>query len=182
MDVGCNHPIHYSNTFILYRRGWTGINIDANEKLISKYKRLRKRDTNICAVVSDQEKEVVFTEFDDSFVSSINTEHVENWKNHRQVSNQKVVRSISLNTILEKYNAPKIIDLLSIDVEGHDFEVLSSLDLNIYRPRLIVVEIHKFDINNPSASKVYKHLIEHNYKMVSYAVMNGYFLDALAEK
>ncbi|MDJ0698084.1 FkbM family methyltransferase [Mastigocoleus sp. MO_188.B34] len=182
IDVGCNHPIHYSNTFILYRRGWTGINIDANDKLISKYERLRKRDTNICAVVSDQEKEVVFTEFDDSFVSSINTEHVENWKKHRQVRNQHVVKSISLNTILEKYNAPKVIDLLSIDVEGHDFEVLSSLDLNIYRPRLIVVEIYQFDINNPSASKVYEHLTKHNYKMVSYAVMNGYFLDALAEK
>ena len=83
---------------------------------------------------------------------------------------------------MEKYNAPKVIDLLSIDVEGHDFEVLSSLDLNIYRPRLIVVEIHKFDINNPSASKIYEYLIEHNYKMVSYAVMNGYFLDALAGK
>ena len=28
LDLGSFHPIHYSNTFLLYLRGWRGININ----------------------------------------------------------------------------------------------------------------------------------------------------------
>ena len=28
IDVGCYHPIHRNNTFLLYKKGWKGINID----------------------------------------------------------------------------------------------------------------------------------------------------------
>ena len=28
VDVGCNHPIKFNNTYLLYKRGWSGINID----------------------------------------------------------------------------------------------------------------------------------------------------------
>ena len=28
VDAGCFHPILYSNTLLLYKRGWRGINID----------------------------------------------------------------------------------------------------------------------------------------------------------
>ena len=26
IDVGCNHPIKYNNTYLLHKRGWVGIN------------------------------------------------------------------------------------------------------------------------------------------------------------
>lgn len=44
MDVGCNHPIHCSNTFLLYRKGWNGITIDLNNELMSLHKNERKED------------------------------------------------------------------------------------------------------------------------------------------
>ncbi len=31
LDLGSFHPIHFSNTFILYIRGWRGINIEGNK-------------------------------------------------------------------------------------------------------------------------------------------------------
>ncbi len=33
VDVGCHHPIRYSNTLSLYLHGWRGVNIDANPQL-----------------------------------------------------------------------------------------------------------------------------------------------------
>ena len=33
VDVGCYHPILYSNTYRLYRNGWKGIVIDPNRRL-----------------------------------------------------------------------------------------------------------------------------------------------------
>ena len=41
------------------------------------------------------------------------------------------VKTISLEDLLVKYNAPNIIDYLSIDTEGSEYEILSKLDLSI---------------------------------------------------
>ena len=32
VDVGCHHPRRYSNTALLYNKGWHGVNIDADKK------------------------------------------------------------------------------------------------------------------------------------------------------
>jgi len=148
VEVGCNHPQSYSNTFALYRKGWTGITIDANKNLIQKHQHLRRQDQSICAVISNKEQEVVFTDFEDSLVSSLDDEHINKWQEWRKVKEKRVVSTISLNTILSKHEAQKFFDLLCIDVEGHDFEVLCSLDLNTYRPKVIVIEMHDFDMLN----------------------------------
>ena len=176
VDVGCNHPQVFSNTFSLYQRGWRGITVDANEELVRSHQKLRQRDTSICAVVSNNTQEVVFTEFEDSLVSSLSKNHIDEWKEKRKIKKQRTVKPIALTTLLKENSAPKSFDLLSIDVEGHDFEVLSSLDLDFYRPRLIMIEMHGFDITNPTASNIYTYLSAHRYKMIGYAVMNGYFV------
>jgi len=182
VDVGCNAPQAYSNTFELYKRGWRGITIDANQQLINKHQRLRKRDISICAVISDQEREVVFTNFENSLFSSLDTEHISKWEKNRKIKEKKVVTTATLSSILDSCNAPKEFDLLSIDVEGHDFEVLSSLNLSIYRPKLIVIEMHGFDLLNPSSSKLYEYLRANDYRMIGYVVMNGYFSDVSTKK
>ena len=30
LDIGCYHPINGSNTYLLYKKGWNGINIDSD--------------------------------------------------------------------------------------------------------------------------------------------------------
>ena len=30
VDIGCHHPKRFSNTYLLYKKGWKGVNIDAN--------------------------------------------------------------------------------------------------------------------------------------------------------
>ena len=52
IDIGCNHPIKYNNTYLLHKKGWKGINIDLDIESIKEFKKFRPQDTNICAVVS----------------------------------------------------------------------------------------------------------------------------------
>jgi FkbM family methyltransferase len=177
VDVGCHYPIAYSNTFELYARGWRGINIDANPEMIDKCKSVRPRDINICAAVSDKSVDAVFTEFDEPGVSSLSEEHVGKHRDHNRVVRQRVVNTVTLDEVLKSNDAPNVFDLLSVDVEGHDYEVIASLDLDTYRPHLIIIEMHGFNVESPSG-KVYQYLISRGYRMVGYAVMNGYFLDA----
>lgn len=178
VDVGCNHPVRCSNTFFFYRRGWSGLCIDANERLIDLYSGARPRDRAVCAVISSEPRDLVFTEFADDRISSVDADHVRAWNATHPVTAERSVRAVSLQSLLDKTGAPKRFDLLSIDVEGHDLDVLLSIDLGVYRPTLIVVEMHGFDLEAPDANPIYRHLAEAGYQMVGYAVMNGYFVDS----
>ena len=47
IDVGCYHPKKFSNTYRLYKKGWSGINIDMEEDKISLFNMVRPRDINV---------------------------------------------------------------------------------------------------------------------------------------
>jgi hypothetical protein len=77
---------------------------------------------------------------------------------------KKKVKALSLNTILDnsKFRNRKI-DFLNIDVEGADFEVLQSLNFNIYKPKLICVEVIEKNLVN---SEIFLFLKDLKYKKV----------------
>ena len=52
IDVGCFKPIQFSNTFIFFQRGWSGIATDANPAFEPLWKKVRPRDKFINSGVS----------------------------------------------------------------------------------------------------------------------------------
>jgi FkbM family methyltransferase len=178
VEVGCNEPIRLSNTFSLYLNNWRGILIDANEDLIKKCKKIRPKDTAITAAISDVEKDVEFHIANASAVSTIDEKTYEDWKSNWDYAETKKMRTQTLNRIFDQY-LPKgqTIDVLSIDVEGHDYNALISFDMAKYRPRLIVVEIHGLNINQMKDDKIVNYLTANNYELVGYIIMNAYFKD-----
>jgi FkbM family methyltransferase len=178
VDVGCNAPVRYSNTFLLYLIGWRGINIDANATLIAECKRVRLQDVCVRAAVSDLEREVIFHKGKDDSVSTIDETRIVEWKKHFEFSDddQEMVTTRTLTSILDEHWAEgDVMDLLSIDVEGHDFQVLKSLDLDRYRPRIIVIEMHEFD--HIAESEIFTYLTQNGFQLKFFAVLNAYFVD-----
>ena len=55
IDLGCNHPIKFNNTYLLYKRGWSGINIDSDHDSIKLFNKFRINDFNVRNIVSDDE-------------------------------------------------------------------------------------------------------------------------------
>ena len=55
VDIGCHHPFKSNNTFLLYKSGWSGINIDLNRLSIDLFNIARPRDINICSAISNKE-------------------------------------------------------------------------------------------------------------------------------
>jgi len=47
IDVGANHPMDLSNTYLFYRKGYRGVAIEPNKELINLFKVFRKRDIAI---------------------------------------------------------------------------------------------------------------------------------------
>ena len=63
----------------------------------------------------------------------------------RRIINSKYkVHTISLKDLLLKNNAPKEIDLISIDTEGSELEIIEQFDFNKYKTKIIIIE-HNYD-------------------------------------
>ena len=71
LDVGCFNPFMYSNTCLLYKKGWRGINIDINPTSIDLFNIARPNDFNICTTVNDEKKS--FEVYQDDPFSPVNT-------------------------------------------------------------------------------------------------------------
>lgn len=181
IDVGCNHPIKFNNTYLLYKRGWKGINIDLDKKSISEFNLLRSKDYNLRALISDEddkEKEIFFYHER----SAINTVS-KNLITHRKtkIEDIKIIKekTTTLNKVID--NSPfrnQKINLMSIDIEDHEYEALKNFDFNKYAIDCIIAECHdleqeKLEIYNQSIEKVishklYKLLLENNYKLINW--------------
>ena len=70
LDIGCFNPFMYSNTCLLHRRGWKGINIDINPTSIDLFNIARPNDFNICTAVNDKKK--TFEVYQDDPFSPVN--------------------------------------------------------------------------------------------------------------
>jgi FkbM family methyltransferase len=154
IDVGAHHPNRFSVTRHLYQRGWRGVDIDANPALEQEF--LSQRPENIflnAAVGSCPEYE--FYIFKEPAISTIKVEWRDNWESQgRTIKEIRMVRGITLRSVLNLAPKNSKIDLINIDVEGADFDALSSidfesLDINLY-PKWLLLEttppvVHSLD-------------------------------------
>ena len=167
VDVGCFHPKKYNNTWLLYKRGWRGINIDIDSIKIEGFNIVRSEDTNITSAVSDKEGEIEY--YSNGFYSltiSLDKEFAEN----RDGYIKKTTACNTLSNIIDntKYK-DKVIDFLTVDAEAHDLRVLKSLDFDRYRPRLVAVESHLPLFSQIEKSELYQFLVSKKYVLVGWS-------------
>jgi len=144
LDIGCFHPFLLSNTYLLYKKGWTGINIDMNPTSIDLFNIARPRDQNICSAISNESKEFKMY-YDDPF-SPVNTIDEEYYKmsKHIYFKNKKIitVQSKKLNEIIKNKEFQEKIDFINIDVEGFDFQILKQIEFEKLGVSLVAIETH----------------------------------------
>ena len=163
VDVGCYHPLHLSNTYLLYKKGWRGINIDVSKYSIDLFNYMRPDDMNIEAAISNNQNYIKV--YYQKKLSQLTTTKKEiSQKRMQGHIKEKNIKAETLNSIINhsKYKNQRI-DFLNIDIEGADLEALQSLDFNKYRPNIICVEIDHKKISN---SKTYKFLDNLKYKKI----------------
>ncbi len=177
VDIGCNHPVYMNNTFRNYINGWNGINIDANEHLISLCNKIRRKDINIFAAISPTEQELSYYRFNDPAVNTLDPNLAEKHKKVWKFIDEIKIKTRNINSILKEH-LPKntTIDLLCVDIEGMDYEVLESIDYNTYKPSLIVVEMYDNHVNQALISPICNLLQSKGYIMKAFAGLNGYFM------
>ena len=177
LDIGCGHPIKNNNTYLLNKKGWSGINIDLDEENIDLFNSYRKKDVNLATAVSDKEGETdLYFYHSKSALNTISKENADFQK--AKVSSIKKIKTQTINKIIE--NSPfkdRKIDFLSVDVEGSELAILKNFDFAKYSPKVIVVEyldlslkkleIKNLNINNIIKSEIYKLIESNNYTLAN---------------
>ena len=181
VDVGAHHPLALSNTHVLYKRGWRGINIDAMPGSMVAFAQYRPEDRNIECAVSLKPSTMMFSMFDDAGLNGFLPQAMIDSHVRRgcKLVGQTPVTTKPLSQILDEADAPTTIDMMDVDVEGLDIEVLESNDWNRWRPKVILAEILGCsDVRSVMNSDVAKYLEGRNYRLFSRLHFSSLFMDA----
>lgn len=165
VDIGCFHPLKYSNTALLHNRGWNGYNIDINRTSIDLFKIARPNDKNfnICLSIEENQEVTFYTEHLFSSINSLYADHLKKFK-VKEIINFKVLTDRFDNLVKEKF------DFLNIDCEGHDFEIIKLIDLDKYRPLLVCIEIS--EKNEQEIKNYFSHF---GYELINKKTLTVFF-------
>ena len=171
LDVGCYHPTRHNNTYLMYKNGWSGMNIDLNPLTIELFNFMRPRDININIGISDSENEKKLF-----FIDELNTQNTldENQlnflKNHHNIKDheiiEKKIRTKCLDKILDEYKFFDI-DFMNLDIEGHELNVLKTIDFEKIKIKYLCIEMIEHNQKSIENNEKIKSLLnQNNYKLI----------------
>ncbi|MDR1001442.1 MAG: FkbM family methyltransferase [Clostridiales bacterium] len=143
LDLGASHAKSLSNSYALYRRGASGVLVEANPRLIPELKFFRNRDVIINKIVSDISGEMLQINISDNAdgLSTLIDESAANvvesldWVEFTKTE----LTTVTYEEIIDLYlgETPQI---LNIDIEGIELQILKSMNFSLNRPLIIIVE------------------------------------------
>lgn len=159
LDIGAHHPYRYSNTYLLYKNGWRGIVVepDTSSKIMFTLARPKDIFVNLALHTSSFRKKYYI--FKDNALNTIDSKTFQNVVKSGQSKLVKTqdITPITFSYLIKKY-LPKQqrIDLINIDTEGSDFDIISSINWNLVKPKYILIEASNSQINKLLSKQGYK--------------------------
>ena len=149
VDVGAHDGITMSNTLALEKMGWKGLGIEVSDELFEQATRNRTcKIVNECVFHSNDEEKVLEIPMNAPIaegnsllirikdLQSYNSSFKEQFKQ----TTTFVKRTKTLTKIFEENDVPHVIDFMTIDIEGADYDALLGLDYTKYKIRFLTIE------------------------------------------
>jgi FkbM family methyltransferase len=167
VEVGANEPRHGSQTWQFEQAGWNGVLVEPQPELAERLRAARRARIVAAACSSPANAGGKMTLFLSGPHSSLKRDlAVTGVVPHGTIE----VPARTLDDILIEAGAPTPIDFISIDVEGHEVDVLSGFDVERWRPRLILVEDHV------SSLATHRFLTRAGYRLIRRTGLNGWYV------
>ena len=167
VEVGANAPQQGSQSWQFEQAGWTGVLVEPQPDLAERLRQMRRAHVVAAACSSPANAGKTMTLHVLGPHSSLNRELAVTGV----VAESEIEVPIrTLDDILQEIGAPSPIDFVSIDVEGHEVEVLSGFDLERWRPRLLLLEDHVTNLTT------HRCVTRAGYKLIRRTGPNGWYV------
>jgi len=181
LDIGAHHPRYINNTCLFYEQGAHGINIEPDPSLFSAFQMQRKGDINLNIGIANQEGELPFYVMSSPTLNTFSEADAQAAVAQGRVKIDRVVPITvrPINSVLNETMNNSALDFLSIDVEGLDFTILSSMDFNRWRPKVICAETITYSEQNKGQKipEIAKLLFDLGYDAYADTHINTIFID-----
>ena len=167
VEVGANEPQRGSQSWQFEQAGWTGVLIEPQPDLAERLRRTRRAQVVAAACSSPANAGSAMTLHLSGPHSSLKRELAVTGIVARDTVD---VPARTLDDILEQARAPSPIDFVSIDVEGHEVDVLSGFNLARWRPRLVLIEDHVTNL------ATHRFLTRAGYRLIRRTGLNGWYV------
>lgn len=141
LDLGAHHPSYLNNTYLFYRCGASGVNVEANPALAVGLRRTRPRDRTLNLGVGPH---AAMLDFHIMSVPTLSTFSAEEASRYSKDFGHRIERTVAVEVLtfaqLVDKHCARIPDFVSLDVEGLDLAILRSIDFKQYRPQVFCVE------------------------------------------
>ena len=179
IDVGANHPYRLSNTYLLYCSGWRGVTIEPIPHLWEKHRKLRPEDVSLNCGVGAQHGRLTFFEM---FPKVLSTFDKDTSRNLTRLGEAVVRRTfeievVTLADVCKEHFGNRPLSLLSVDVEGFDFEVFQGMDWSVVRPDMIVFETFNWGEVKSDAGQIDELLVDQGFRHLKDLGCNRFFVD-----
>jgi FkbM family methyltransferase len=142
LDIGAHDPVWLSNTYLFYRLGCRGVCVEPSPQSHRAIKRIRPRDICLqCGVGAEANNAAAFYVMDPPTLSSFSKEFIDANVGCPSYRLKEIITIPLLTTsaIIDSH-FPTSPNFVSLDVEGHDEQIMKAWDFNRYRPEVFCVE------------------------------------------
>jgi FkbM family methyltransferase len=176
VEVGAFDGEYVSNTSGLADIGWRGLYIEPvtqfAQKCAARHANNRAVEVLHCAAGEDEREIQINIGGPLSTISPTMVEKFNSltWAQGFHQGEMEKVKQYPLDTILRSRNIPKSFDVLSVDVEGYEWNVLGTFPIQQWKPQIVIIELH--DINPeykeewPSNNLVSEYMRSNRYDII----------------
>jgi FkbM family methyltransferase len=145
VEVGANDGINDSNSYHFEKLGWKCILVEPNAELCREIRASRQAQLFECAASNEGGMATLSVAEGAERAHGVSTirtdaDALDRIRSYGFVPRQVQVSRRTLDDILTEAGAGRRFEFLSVDVEGHELEVLQGLDLSKWRPRVVIAE------------------------------------------
>jgi len=171
IDIGAHHPTIMNNTYLFYKKGWRGINIEPVPEQQLKFKKQRPADINIMCGIGTASENKDFYIMDPPTLSTYDRKTAENYieLGHKIIRVDNVC-FWSVSDLISKCGIKDNIDLLTIDIEGQELDIIQSFISKGIKPKTMICETLAYSSQFSSAQK--------EQDKIDAIIREGYFLYA----
>jgi FkbM family methyltransferase len=180
LEIGANHPVGTSSTYLLYKKGARGVLVEPNPDLVEMLKEFRRGDQVFgVACVDDDADFVDLHTSEASELSSMIIASPMRWSSQFKITGSIRVPALNINELAQKFwnmHSEGLNTYLSIDCEGMDLRILTTLNLELYPFDIIQVEPGE-PLTPKNLEHMERSLRDRGYALMALTEVNAFFVN-----